>query len=65
MKDWQEKKRSASSYEPGGASTSSDANITIPLSQGEWDEPLGLPLCVVCQHVCGIPMPLRERASLI
>ncbi|KAG8525729.1 uncharacterized protein KY384_000489 [Bacidia gigantensis] len=50
MRDWQEKRRNVSSYEAGGSTASSDANVTIPLSQGEWDEPLGLPACVVCQH---------------
>lgn len=25
--------------------------VTIPLGPGEFDEPIGLPLCVVCQNV--------------
>ncbi|CAL8583625.1 hypothetical protein XPA_009246 [Xanthoria parietina] len=45
MQEWQQRKRGAA-YE-GGTATS-DAGVHIPLGQGEWDEPLGLPLCVAC-----------------
>ncbi len=38
-------------YEGGSASTN-DTSINIPLGPGEWDEPLGLPLCVACHGVC-------------
>ena len=51
MKDWQERKRGTSSYDTGSTSTSVEPGVTLPLSQGEWDEPLGLPLCVVCHNV--------------
>ncbi|KAI4197595.1 MAG: hypothetical protein LQ350_005829 [Teloschistes chrysophthalmus] len=46
MKDWQQRRRGAQ-YE-GGPSTANDASVNIPLGSGEWDEPLGLPLCVAC-----------------
>ena len=52
MKEWQQRKRGVSTYDSGGSGTGSEGNVTLPLSQGEWDEPLGLPLCVVCQNVC-------------
>ncbi|KAL8798776.1 MAG: hypothetical protein Q9200_007700, partial [Gallowayella weberi] len=45
MQEWQQRKRGAA-YEGGGGT--SDAGIHIPLGQSEWDEPLGLPICVVC-----------------
>ncbi|KAL8769387.1 MAG: hypothetical protein Q9209_004615 [Squamulea sp. 1 TL-2023] len=45
MQEWQQRKRGVA-YE-GGAATN-DAGIHIPLGQGEWDEPLGLPICVAC-----------------
>ena len=51
MNDWQERRRGTSSYDVSTPSAANDGNVTIPLSQGEWDEPLGLPLCVVCQNV--------------
>ncbi|KAL9637906.1 MAG: hypothetical protein Q9164_001901, partial [Protoblastenia rupestris] len=50
MKEWQEKKRGTSSYDPSGSGTGTEPSVTLPLSQGEWDEPLGLPLCVVCHN---------------
>ncbi|KAI4172562.1 MAG: hypothetical protein LQ346_008581, partial [Caloplaca aetnensis] len=46
MKEWQQRRRGAP-YEGGSASTN-DTSINIPLGPGEWDEPLGLPLCVAC-----------------
>ena len=51
MKEWQQRKRGISTYDTGGSSTGNEGNVTLPLSQGEWDEPLGLPLCVVCHRV--------------
>ena len=52
MKEWQQRKRGTSTYDTGASSTANEGNVTLPLSQGEWDEPLGLPLCVVCHGVC-------------
>lgn len=49
MKEWQQRKRGISAYDTG--STGNEGSVTLPLSQGEWDEPLGLPLCVVCHGV--------------
>lgn len=51
MKEWQQRKRGISTYDTGGPSAGNDSNVTLPLSHGEWDEPLGLPLCVVCHGV--------------
>ena len=51
MKEWQQRKRGTSAYDTSGSSTGNDGNVTLPLSQGEWDEPLGLPLSVVCHGV--------------
>lgn len=48
MKQWQQRKRGLPTYDTGGSSTGNETSVTLPLSQGEWDEPLGLPLCVVC-----------------
>ncbi|RPB05217.1 hypothetical protein L873DRAFT_1825387 [Choiromyces venosus 120613-1] len=45
-------------------STYTDAGggeVTIPLGPGEFDEPLGLPLCVVCYNADKIEMLERER----
>ena len=51
MKEWQQRKRGMSAYDSGVSGQGNDSNVTLPLSQGEWDEPLGLPLCVVCHGV--------------
>ena len=50
MKEWQQRKRGPSSYDTGATNTGSETNITLPLGEGEWDVPLGLPLCVVCHN---------------
>lgn len=40
---------------------SSIENVKIPMGPGEWDEPLGLPLCVVCQNADKIESLEKER----
>jgi dynein light intermediate chain 1 len=35
----------------GGGSLSSEGEVSLPLGPGEWEDALGLPLCVVCQNV--------------
>lgn len=50
MQDWQQRRRGGA-YDTGGASTNADMNVNVPLGPGEWDEALGLPLCVVCHNV--------------
>lgn len=36
---------------PSATATGGDGDSALPLGPGEWEEPLGLPLCVVCQNV--------------
>lgn len=36
-------------------------DVKIPLGPGEWDEPLGIPLCVVCQNADKIETLEKER----
>lgn len=50
MLSWRDRGRGATSLDTG-ANTAADGDITLPLGPGEWDEALGLPLCVVCQNV--------------
>lgn len=45
----------------GGEGSTSVENMKIPLGKGEWDEPLGLPLCVVCQNADKIESLEKER----
>lgn len=35
----------------GNKSLELEQSIVKPLGPGEWDESIGLPLCVVCHHV--------------
>lgn len=51
MKEWQQRKRGIPTSDIGGLTTGNEGRVTLPLSPGEWDEPLGLPLCVVCHRV--------------
>ena len=51
MKEWQQRRIGRPPNDAGGTNNA-DIHVAIPLSQGEWDEPLGLPLCVVCHGVC-------------
>lgn len=51
MKDWQQRKRGGPAYDASGGSMGGETNVIIPLSEGEWDEGLGVPLCVVCHSV--------------
>lgn len=52
MTEWRDRKRGVdpSSAAAGGMSNSSGP-VAIPLGPGEWDEGLGIPMCVVCQGV--------------
>jgi dynein light intermediate chain 1 len=44
-----------------GSEASGMENVKIPLGPGEWDEPLGIPLCVVCQNADKIEALEKER----
>lgn len=55
MSAWKERGRGGAATNldgtPSATATGSDGDISLPLGPGEWEEPLGLPLCVVCQNV--------------
>lgn len=50
MSEWKDKKRGLDSSAAPGV-PNSGGPVTIPLGPGEWDEGLGVPLCIVCQGV--------------
>ena len=50
MQGWQQRRRGGGTYDTG-ANANTETMVTIPLGPGEWDEALGLPLCVVCHNV--------------
>ena len=52
MQDWRKSKRgSKSSDASGNSGSANEGSAILPLGPGEWDEALGLPLCVVCHNV--------------
>lgn len=55
----QDKGRSVGGTEASGNSALD--NVKVLLGPGEWDEPLGIPLCVVCQNADKIEGLERER----
>ncbi|KAH7037520.1 dynein light intermediate chain-domain-containing protein [Microdochium trichocladiopsis] len=56
MNSWRERGRTGGSINLDGTSAgvAAEGNVTIPLGPGEWDEAMGLPLCVVCQNTANI-----------
>ena len=64
MKERQQQKQGASTYDAGSSGSTSESNVTLPLGSGEWDEPLGLPVCVVCHNVCHILILNDDHACL-
>lgn len=51
MISWRDRGRGGNSLDGGGVSNSTEGDVSLPLGPGEWEEALGLPLCVVCQNV--------------
>ncbi|KAF2029181.1 hypothetical protein EK21DRAFT_113238 [Setomelanomma holmii] len=45
----------------GSETSSSMEGVKAPLGPGEWDEPLGIPLCIVCQNANRIEALEKER----
>jgi dynein light intermediate chain 1 len=51
MISWRDRGRGTMSLDGGGGNQQAEGDVTLPLGPGEWEEALGLPLCVVCQNV--------------
>ncbi|KAJ5146063.1 Dynein family light intermediate chain [Penicillium bovifimosum] len=49
MTEWRDRKRGVDSSSGATGGIASSSPVTIPLGPGEWDEGLGIPMCVVCQ----------------
>lgn len=45
----------------GGEGSTALEDVKVPMGPGEWDETLGLPLCVVCQNADKIESLEKER----
>ena len=52
MTDWRERRRGGRvATDGGGGMAELKENVSVPVGAGEWDEAVGLPICVVCQNV--------------
>jgi dynein light intermediate chain 1, cytosolic len=51
MVSWRDRGRGTATLDGVGVNASTEGDVTLPLGPGEWDEALGLPLCVICQNV--------------
>ena len=51
MISWRDRGRGGNALDGGGSSSTAEGDVSLPLGPGEWEEALGLPLCVVCQNV--------------
>jgi dynein light intermediate chain 1 len=60
MIGWRDRGRGGNSLDGGGVSSTTDGEVSLPLGPGEWEEALGLPLCVVCQNVRTPESTLRQ-----
>ncbi|KAJ4418596.1 hypothetical protein N0V82_005482 [Gnomoniopsis sp. IMI 355080] len=62
MSQWKERGRGGPLNLDGTVATAAaDGDVSLPLGPGEWEEPLGLPLCVVCQNAEN--MEILERTQ--
>lgn len=51
---WRERGRTGGSVNlDGTGAVATEGDVALPLGPGEWEDALGLPLCVVCQNVRG------------
>lgn len=51
MISWRDRGRGGNALDGAGTSNTAEGDVSLPLGPGEWEEALGLPLCVVCQNV--------------
>lgn len=51
MISWRDRGRGGVSLDGGASGIGGETDVSLPLGPGEWEEALGLPLCVVCQNV--------------
>ncbi|KAK0717353.1 dynein light intermediate chain-domain-containing protein [Lasiosphaeria miniovina] len=50
MVSWRDRGRGGGTNLDGTAVTASDGDVSLPIGPGEWEDALGLPLCLVCQN---------------
>ena len=63
MNEWRNRGKGGNSLDGVVTSNGTD-NVNLPSGPGEWEEGLGLPLCVVCQNVRKPPGNCSTSANL-
>jgi len=56
---WESRRSTYADGGGGGGAGAGLGDVALPLGPGEFDEPIGLPLCVVCQNVGLFPRGLK------
>lgn len=55
MNNWRDRGRTGGSVNlDGTGAVAAEGDVALPLGPGEWEDGLGLPLCVVCQNVSDV-----------
>ncbi|KAG9237652.1 dynein light intermediate chain-domain-containing protein [Amylocarpus encephaloides] len=62
MSTWRDRGRGANNLDGTTAASTTENDVSLPLGPGEWDEVLGLPLCVVCQNSDQVENLEKERS---
>lgn len=62
MIGWRDRGRGGINLDGGGISSTAESDVSLPLGPGEWEEALGLPLCIVCQNSDRIEALEKDRA---
>lgn len=61
---WESRRSTYADGGGGGGAGTGLGDVALPLGPGEFDEPIGLPLCVVCQNVdCPVVMTVGNCAD--
>jgi dynein light intermediate chain 1 len=58
MSSWKGRRGEDRTMGDSGGGANGPRSDDVALGPGEWEDALGLPLCVVCQNVSGGPVPL-------
>lgn len=59
ISQWKDRGRGGAVNLDGTAATAAtEGDVSLPLGPGEWEDALGLPLCVVCQ---GVSLPANAN----
>jgi dynein light intermediate chain 1, cytosolic len=66
MRNWRDRGRGGGAMNLDGSSSTigGEGAVALPVGPGEWEDGLGLPLCVVCQNVSLLLLYAQDRTRL-